>query len=384
MAGTDMDPEVARGLFEEGATLVLLGVPEGTELGLDYKTWTLGPRFRGVKMIPPGLHFLHYCSVSTNGGCGEISPKTGLFLSLKPRQVLVAHWNKSADDLEISQNSEEVERVRANLKELDRYLGPYPYDTLRKWVSLTDRLSQEVAVALQPLSGRVCAFSDVIPVLQLTHTKDRVQQNLSRNDQECQSMKEGLDRLPQMKQREGTELRFSSIPKQAYPPGATPAQITQYSMDRSYTLNAVLERHYKEQPLNVLGELQFAFVCFLVGNVYEAFEHWKSLLALLCRSEEAIKDRKELYLGLIAVLYHQLGEIPPDFFVDIVSQSNFLTSTLQDFFQFASSPGVDSTLRKRAEKFKVHLTKKFRWDFDADLEDCAPVVVELPDGVTVD
>lgn len=42
-----------------------------------------------------------------------------------------------------------------------------------------------------------------------------------------------------------------------------------------------------------------------------------------------MRKRKELYLGLIAVLYHQLGEIPPDFFVDIVSQNNFLTSTLQ-------------------------------------------------------
>lgn len=77
------------------------------------------------------------------------------------------------------------------------------------------------------------------------------------------------------------------------------------------------------------GELQFAFVCFILGNVYEGFEHWKSLLTLLCRSEETMRKRKELYLGLIAVLYHQLGEVPPDFFVDIVSQNNFLTSTLQ-------------------------------------------------------
>lgn len=57
---------------------------------------------------------------------------------------------------------------------------------------------------------------------------------------------------------------------------------------------------------------------------------------------------------------------------------------LQDFFQFASSPGVDRTLRKRAEKFKVHLTKKFGWDFDADLDECGPVVVELPEGVSLD
>lgn len=77
------------------------------------------------------------------------------------------------------------------------------------------------------------------------------------------------------------------------------------------------------------GELQFAFVCFLLGNVYEGFEHWKNLLGLLCRAEESIQKRKELFLGLISVLYHQLGEIPPDFFVDIVSQNNFLTTTLQ-------------------------------------------------------
>lgn len=81
--------------------------------------------------------------------------------------------------------------------------------------------------------------------------------------------------------------------------------------------------------LHLSGELQFAFVCFLLGNVYEAFEHWKQLLNLLCRSEEAMMKHHTLYVNLISILYHQLGEIPADFFVDIVSQDNFLTSTLQ-------------------------------------------------------
>lgn len=81
--------------------------------------------------------------------------------------------------------------------------------------------------------------------------------------------------------------------------------------------------------LHLSGELQFAFVCFLLGNVYEAFEHWKQLLNLLCRSEEAMVKHHTLYVNLISILYHQLGEIPADFFVDIVSQDNFLTSTLQ-------------------------------------------------------
>lgn len=385
MAGSsssvDMDPDVARRLFEEGATLVLLGVPRGTELGIDCKSWQVGPRFRGVKMIPPGLHFLHYSSVNSPSCGTEIGPKTGLFLTLKPREILLANWDAKEEDLDFSKNEDEISRIRTSLQELDPYLGPYPYEVMRKWVSLTDRLTDEVATNLQPLSGRVCAFSDVVPEVQLTHTKDRVEQ--PRNDVACQSMREGLDRLPKMKQREGTELRFSDIPQKTYPPGATPAEITQCSLDYSYALETLLEKYYHMQPLNLLGELQFAFVCFIIGNVYEGFEHWKRLLALLCRSEDAMRKHKELFLGLIAVLYHQLGEIPPDFFVDIVSQNNFLTSTLQDFFQFASGPGIDSTLRKRAEKFKAHLTKKFRWDFDADLDDCAPVVVELPEGFSV-
>lgn len=249
----DMDPDVARRLFEEGAFLVLLGVPKGTELGIDCKSWQVGHRFKGVKMIPPGLHFLHYCSANPPSHGGELGPKTGLFLSLKPREILLANWDPKIEDLDFSasQNEEEVNRIRSNLKDLDPFLGPYPYEGMRKWVSLTDHLRYELANNLQPLSGRVCAFSEVVPELQLRHTKDRAEQ--PRNDQACQSMKEGLDRLPKMKEREGTELRFSAIPERKYPPGATPAEITKCSMDFSYALETVLEKNYSLQPLNLLG-----------------------------------------------------------------------------------------------------------------------------------
>ncbi len=55
-----MDQELARSLFTEGAALVLLDVPERTEFGIDYNSWTVGPKFKGVKMIPPGFHFVFY------------------------------------------------------------------------------------------------------------------------------------------------------------------------------------------------------------------------------------------------------------------------------------------------------------------------------------
>ncbi|NXG36076.1 AAR2 protein, partial [Dromaius novaehollandiae] len=256
--------------------------------------------------------------------------------------------------------------------------------TLKKWISLTNFINESVMKKLQPESGQICAFSEVLPVLAGKHTKDRAEQNLPPYDAECKSYAEGMARLPKMKLKAGTEIRFTELPKQMYPDGATPEEITRHSMDLSYALEKVINKRYSSQPHDLLAELQFAFICFLIGNVYDAFEHWKRLLNILCRSEDAIGKYQDLYTNLISVLYHQLNEIPADFFVDIVSQDNFLTSTLQVFFSYTCSAAVDRTLRKKAEKFKAHLTKKFKWDFEAEPDDCAPVVVELPEGVQVD
>ncbi len=55
-----MDPDSARKLFYEGATLIVLDMPQGAEFGIDYNSWTVGPKFKGVKMIPPGFHFVFY------------------------------------------------------------------------------------------------------------------------------------------------------------------------------------------------------------------------------------------------------------------------------------------------------------------------------------
>ncbi|XP_070600925.1 protein AAR2 homolog [Erythrolamprus reginae] len=384
MAEMQMDQALAKQLFFEGATVIILKMPEGTEFGIDYNSWQVGPKFRGVKMIPPGIHFFHYSSVDKNNR-KESGPRTGFFLNLQQRDLKILHWDEQREEVDLTPASEnESEAMRVHLKEMDKFLGPYPYDTLKKWVSLTNFINEFVMQKLQPENGQICAFSEVLPVLPGKYTQDRIEQNLPQYDTECKSYAEGLARLPKMQLKPGTEIRFTKIPKQMYPEGATPEEVTKHSMDFSYALETVINQHYASNSQDVLGELQFAFICFLIGNVYDAFEHWKKLLNLLCRSEEAIGKHQAVFSHLISILYHQLNEIPADFFVDIVSQDNFLTNTLQVFFSYTCNPAVDRTLRKKAERFKGHLTKKFKWDFEAEPEDCAPIVVELPEGTFVD
>lgn len=93
----NLDPERALELAKSGGSILLLNVPPTTILGLDvevgcsdevynllptpvtrflfssfmlscvgfnFQMFVLGPNFKGVKMLPPGPHFLYYSSSS--------------------------------------------------------------------------------------------------------------------------------------------------------------------------------------------------------------------------------------------------------------------------------------------------------------------------------
>lgn len=182
--------------------------------------------------------------------------------------------------------------------------------------------------------------------------------------------------LPHLTTIAGTEMRFTEIPKQRYPDGASPQEITKHSMDSSYLLETLLKTVYSKNSNGILGEIQFAFICFLIGQVFDAFEQWKRLVHLLCSSESALNTHSELFMNFISMLHFQVHEIPEDFFVDIVSANNFLTSTLQEFFSNLDEGNGDGQLRQRGRKFREHLTKKFKWDFTTEPDDFAPVIVD--------
>lgn len=72
-----------------------------------------------------------------------------------------------------------------------------------------------------------------------------------------------------------------------------------------------------------------------------------------------------------------MQEIPADFFVDIVSQNNFLTQSLQVLFGnvLGNDHLINKQLKRRCLQLKQYVTERFKWDFDAELDDEAPVIV---------
>ena len=55
-----------------------------------------------------------------------------------------------------------------------------------------------------------------------------------------------------------------------------------------------------------LAELQFSFVCFLVGQHYDSFENWKQILKLFCQCDKALSDKPDIFMHLIQDLHFQV------------------------------------------------------------------------------
>ncbi len=269
----------------------------------------------------------------------------------------------------------------------------------KHWVSLTSHMDPDIVEALQPTKLKICSATQLESNFSTTQSRAaaKAAAAASMADSDAPRTSDGStsemhssgktaetakaqsedDLLPEMKQVSGTEIRFTSIPKRSYPDGASPAEITKYSMDHSYVLNTILSTKHSGGELALLGELQFAFVCFLLGQVYDGFEQWKQLVRLLCFCDEALVQHTQLFSNFINVMHYHIREIPEDFFVDIVTRDNFLVSCLHTFFEnLLNSDMVDRDLKTKGDSFLKNLEKKFQWDFSGVLEDEAPVVVE--------
>ncbi len=309
----------------------------------------------------------------------QSAPRTGFFHNFKRREILVKHWNKRDEDIaeERYTDPDEIARYRDTLQDLDRFLGPYPYETLKKWVSLSNHVNEVTLQKLMPECGKIFSATQLESDDATRTTEDRAKLAEARKSELESGTAE--QQLPRMHLKSGTAIRFSPIP-QSYPEGASPAEITKHSMDSSYALQSLLESSYKDNPKDLLGELQFTFICFLIGQVYDGFEQWKKLVHLLCTSEDAIVQYPDIFSLFISVLHFQLREIPSDFFVDIVSNDNFLTSNLRVFFDnLKESTGAQVALREKGFKFKKSLTRHFKWNFNVVHNDeDEPVVVEMP------
>lgn len=301
---------------------------------------------------------------------GQLSPRTGFFHHFESKETLIKIFDQSSEDFSTEQLSNDIinqYRIE-NLPYFDQYLGPYPFEEYKKWISLTDLISEEVVKRVNSDSKLIRSVSAIIPKEFVSH-KNKMECDVSKNDLNDLDFK--ID--PKYK------LKFIDIEQlKAYPTNSTPDQITSHKIDNSFLLEQIINIYDKNEN-QVLGELQITFIVFFLGQNYEAFEQWKKLFQLICKSSSAMKNRAEFFINFIRVIYYQLKEVPSETFVDILENNNFLLSCCRDFFLniYNQTDQLDSNLIRKCKQLQEHLTKQYEWEFDVEPDDEAPVVVDL-------
>lgn len=283
------------------ACLLLLNLPVGAFCGIDLLSFTTSPRFRGIKSLPPGWHFVF------SGVTNSFSLRHGVWFHVENHndespELHVMKWDPQAETLIPETEISELLKWRANLGSIwHEGLTPYRQSvpkTVEKegeaveekqdWLRLTDCISSR-------LVKRILGSADY--------------QNWALTS--ASSAKQDVDDIPGLSQEQNAlfaekDLKFLPINlKQTWPEGAIGRERTDAAQDRSWALGHLIREHCGE-PIELIGELQFCFLMILTLNNNSCLEQWRRLLSLLLTCISATVDQPTFFVQALITIKLQL------------------------------------------------------------------------------
>ncbi|KAJ2711990.1 hypothetical protein H4R19_002986 [Coemansia spiralis] len=394
-----MEQSTARALFERGACLVVLDAPPGLEFGIDLDTWETGPLFRGLKMIPPGIHYVHYSAVNNDKQPGM---RCGFFHDFRTQEVVVRRWCSTNEEMlqPDAVSAEETGRVQRIIRELDSGLGAFQVasDGYARWQRLTTHITPEILARVLPPHG---CFSTATGSAYEDEELAAVRRMLQRRAAAQASQgAEAADALAIVESEAAAKeagagpdrLCFTYVDiRHSFPKDAAAADIRVHSQDKSWLLGTLLAGAWGG-PGGLLGEFQLAFLVILAGQNFGGLEHWKRLLHLVLASARALEDPETVagtVVPLVRALRDQLTECPREFVASVLQQDSFVAEILCGFVlnvHECPAPAARAALTPEIARLRSQLAS-FGWPLpsgrqlqetaDAEEGEYAPQLVEL-------
>lgn len=294
--------------------LLLLNLPAQALAGIDLLSFTVTPRFRGVKDLPPGFHFV-FAGTST-----AFSERHGLWFRVPPKSewngsppLFVAKWNAETETLEVETDEAEILRWRANLGSLWREgLAPYRQTAAKSRPREAEDEDEDEDEAEEETNDWPILTSHITtPLLSRILSPNPANWHLTSASSATRDLEDipGLD--PSTLQTSAvSELHLLPIDlKQTWRTGATGRERTEFAQDRSWALQNLLPTSNDNGETvytALLGELQFTFLMVLTLNNFSCLEQWKRLLSLILTCTTAVPKNPEFFISSLAALRLQL------------------------------------------------------------------------------
>eukprot|EP00798_Chlamydomonas_sp_ICE-L_P014528 gene14528-20559_t len=415
-----MDNEAAKGFVDNGGTLLFLGVPPRTIVGVDHQAFSAGPKFMGIKMIPPGTHFISCRATSQHAG-SEVAPCISFFIHIRQKEVLVRKWDQQNEVLAKLVDEDEMGRYIAGVRryDFDQYLAP--------WSDLSRFLTPSIISDLSPVGGGGISIMDEAEDPDLLEPKTDAEKALVQQLQKGRAdLQAHIDSMsldggngddsnqgpstvppPSTTGTTATPMDTASsaqaqLPRLVKQKGMTAEELTAANMDKSGLLEQIIRRKYDGNMEGILAELQFSFIAFVFGQSLDGFSQWKSLISLLMGCEEAaIRTHPKGFTHMLYALRIQLastlgpsssqGQQPGStgqdgsgdgggaptghaapFGVPLVEEllpDSFLRKSFAEFFGMMQENSADlsADLQREAQELKKLLRSTLGWEFDMQL-----------------
>ena len=307
------------GMEKGGGTVIVQGLPSDWLFGFDLMRWAIGEKFSGVAEIPPGVHYIY-----TSAAANELGVN-GEFLNVSDGEIFLFRFDNLEERL-VRDEISNIDSLRTDHR-IGSGLAPFHRVVERhsQWVKLTGFITGEI----------------------------------------LQMMEKGK--------------QFPLIPNLVIPRGATAAEISAYAMDKSTHLNQLIESREYSNVTEILGEIQAAYIVFLLAQNYDALIHWRILIELFlgCHTE-GIKARQSLFCHFIDVLSAQLEDFPSEILSgEDDSGRMFLVSLIA---QFLDECEEIEEMKTACDNLNIVMVGKFEGNENwAELvlnEDDQPVVVD--------
>lgn len=313
------------------------------------QTFLIGPIFKGLKMIPPGIHLISYASSNAQG---SFAPTTAFFIHLHASQVAAWRWNPQDEILSpiTNHNEDELTRLTTTVKsyQLDQHLAPYDIASHNIWNMLSNKISDQVLDKIAPIGGNINMLQDVCSTQRgrsMTKAEQALEQHLQEGRKAFEEKRASIQssttaveqmeeeihadvpiRVDTMTEEDNVSLQqqqrdsmgapgsttqaatstatraspssaaaphagrcyFTPLPRLIKRAGLSPADLTALNLDKTKTLLELFSTKYNHDRKSFIGEFQFAYLSFLVGHSLDGFLQWKSFLTLMFSCEDAV------------------------------------------------------------------------------------------------
>ena len=341
-------------MASSGAILVITDPPVGLDFGIDAMSYTTGPDFRGVSLIPGGLHFVYH---STGLGARQ-----GFFLRCGGGDLIVRSWDPASEEITAKNvlNEAQVDTLAADIKrgDLNANLGPYPFDQHRSWKNLSNFISDLVLEKADCLPGVMILPGDMDDIQ--TAPKSVLHAVKPYFPDTARVARFSDIKAVEASMRESILSDVSAVDKGQ--------RLSSLHLDRSAIVRKLVLTYHDGRLLSLLGELQLSFLLFLVLYSHPALQYWKACIDLLCNSEELLCREGQFTQYFLRALYEQLNFLSEDFFEDELSKDSFLVPAMSALFGALSRCGSDQVQEGIAEhRLLAFLKMKFGlFVFDRD------------------